>query len=239
MLGVKLLAFTAKIINTVLIKFRRGAVQGKRYMLVHFITGSRNGQLDEFQGFFVRGQDELFQQMSQIKAMEEVRAVKEWAIANFPVAEPEMTALDWRILGALRKDALLPAGAIADKLNERTAAVEERLSYLKGLPLAFSIEPPNDKAWSFTEIHLDFHNTTFMERAAELAEIGKPFAAASNNKSGALMVEPESIEQLVSMIRAASQIEGVRVVDYAFCEDMLWTQPWLDAFIEERIAELS
>jgi hypothetical protein len=192
---------------------------------------------DLFVGFFCKGQGELFEQLGAIKAMKEVREVKEWAIANFPVAKPEMTQLDWRIVKSLRSGAQKTAKVIAAELKAEPRLVEERLNYIKQIPLAFSIEPPNDRAWTFTEIQLNFRGTTFQEKLAELRAIGKPFGASGSKNHGAIMVEPKSVAELVEMIRKTAQIPGVRVTDYAFCEDMIWTQPWLDRFIEDRIAE--
>ena len=193
---------------------------------------------DLFVGFFVKGQVELYEQLGAIRAMAEVRDIRDWAIANFPTNKAELTRLDWRILGALRAGAEQSAAAIGEKLGEDGKVVSARLLHIRGIPLGFSIEPPNNKTWAFGEIHVTFVGTTLKEKMGELAAIGKPFGAATTRSSAALMVEPKSLDALKEMIKKTSMIPGVRVVGYAFCEDMLWTQPWLDAFIEERIREL-
>ncbi|MCU0661168.1 MAG: hypothetical protein MUC50_02460 [Myxococcota bacterium] len=194
---------------------------------------------DLFVGFFCQGQTELFEEVGRIKAMKEVREVKDWAIANFPVSQPELTKLDWQIAKCLRGGAQKTAQAIADELHADAGSVAQHLDSLKKLPLAFSIEPPNEKAWSFAEIHIDFQGTSFGERVEDLRKIGKPFGATGSRRQGAIMVEPKSVEEFTQMIMATARIPGVRVADFAFCEDMIWSQPWLDAFIDERIAEMA
>ena len=174
--------------------------------------------------------------MAKIKAMEEVREVTEWAIGNFPVNKAELTKLDWRIIQSLRGGAEKTGEVIANELAEDLEAVEKRLEYIKAIPLGFSIAKPNNDQWTFGEIHLNFYGTTLEEKMKELATVGRPFAATTTRSQGVLMVEPKSLEEFKEMIKKASAIPGVKVLDYAFCEDMLWTQPWLDAFIEERIA---
>jgi hypothetical protein len=191
---------------------------------------------DIFVGFYARAQEELFQEMAKVRTMEEVREVKDWAIVNFPANNVELTRLDWRIIQSLRGDATKTSEVIANELGEDRENVEKRLEHIKAIPLCFSIEPPNNNEWAFGEIHLDFFGTTLEEKREELATIGKVFSATTSRFQGVLMVEPESLEELKEMIKKASLIPGVKVVDYAFCEDMLWTQPWLDAFIEEQIA---
>jgi hypothetical protein len=191
---------------------------------------------DLFVGFFARGQVELHEQMSAIKAMSEVRAVKDWAVAPFPVQRPELIRLDWQIMRSLRGGAEKTAAVIADELCEEAGAVEQRLAYLRELPMALSIAPPNDAAWSFTEIHVDVTRGTFKERLPELQRFGKPFGACTATNQGALMLEPASLSELQQTIAQVARIPGVRVTGFAFCEDMLWTQPWLDGFIEERLA---
>ena len=67
---------------------------------------------DLFIGFFANGQMDLLAQIGQIKAMEEILELKEWAIAAFPVAKNELTKEDWQILihlraGQLRSDNLM------------------------------------------------------------------------------------------------------------------------------------
>ncbi|MCU0691566.1 MAG: hypothetical protein MUF54_09205 [Polyangiaceae bacterium] len=191
---------------------------------------------DLFVGFFVRGQGELFQQMSTIRAMPEVRAVQDWAIANFPVAKQELTCMDWRVMKCLRGDATKTAAVIARELHDDEATVQARLARIMAMPLGISVEPPNDKAWEFAEIHVNFRGTTFYESAPALAKVGKPFGAATSRSMGAIMVEPQTTADLTRMLKQTAQIPGVEVVGYAFCEDMLWTQPWLDDFLDERIA---
>ncbi len=192
---------------------------------------------DLFIGFFAKGQAELFDEISAIKAMKEVQAVKEWAIANFPVATPEFKKIDWKIVKSLRGGAQKEAATIARELGESARLVEERLAYIKSIPFAFSIEPPNKDAWTFTEIHVNFIGTTFKDTLPELQKIGKPFGAISSNRQGALMVEPKEVNELQEMIKKISLIPGVKVTGIAFCEDMIWSQPWLDRFIDERIDE--
>lgn len=190
---------------------------------------------DIFIGFYARGQEELYREMSIIKSMEEVREVKDWAIVSTPVNEVELTRLDWRIIQSLRGGATKTSEVIASELGEDIEIVEKRLEYIKAIPLGFSIEPPNNDQWTFGEILVDFHGTTLEEKREELATVGKPYAATTVRSQGVLMVEPKSLEEFKELIKKASSIPGVKVTDYAFCEDMLWTQPWLDAFIEERI----
>lgn len=192
---------------------------------------------DLFIGFFAKGQMQLFDELGSLKAMPEVREVKDWAIAYFPVKKAEMTKLDWQIVKSLRGGAEKDSKVIADELGEDATKVEERLTYIKAIPLAFSIEPPNDKVWSFTEFHMDLNGTTYHEVAPELQKIGKPFGATSALRQAALMVEPKSVEELQGMIKRVNDIPGVNFIACTFCEDMIWTQPWLDKFIDERIAE--
>ena len=190
---------------------------------------------DLFVGFFAQGHVELHEQMSAIGAMQEVRAIRDWAIAPFPVQRPELTRLDWQILRSLRGGAGKTAAVIADELRQDLDAVGQRLDYLKELPMALSIAPPNEDVWTFTEIHINVTRGTFKEHLPALQKIGKPFGACTTSNQGALMVEPASLQELQDQIAQVASIPGIRVASYAFCEDMLWTQPWLDAFIEERL----
>lgn len=192
---------------------------------------------DLFVGFFAKGQMQLFEELSSIKAMAEVREVKDWAIAYFPVKTADMTKLDWQIVKCLRSGAEKDAKVIADELGENAEYVETHLKYIKEIPLAFSIEPPNKNVWSFTELHMDFSGTTYHEVVGDLQKIGKPFGASSAMRQAALMVEPESVEELTESIKKLSTIPGVNFIACTFCEDMIWAQPWLDKFIDERIAE--
>ncbi len=190
---------------------------------------------DLFVGFFAKGQIDLFEQVGAIKAMKEVKDVKEWAIANFPVAEPEMTKLDWKIVKSLRTGAEKTSGIIAEELSEEPDLVEKRLEYIKSIPLAFSIEPPNDNAWEFAEIQVNFHGTTYQETVAELSKVGKPFGATNSRIQAAVMVEPETISEFREMVNKVACIPGVTIAGFAFCEDMIWTQPWLDKFLDDLI----
>jgi len=190
---------------------------------------------DIFIGFYARGQEELYREMTAIKAMKEVREVKDWAIVSTPVNKVELTQLDWRIIQSLRGGATKTSEVIAGELGEASEIVAKRVEYLKAIPLGFSIEPPNNNQWTFGEILVDFHGTTLEEKREELTAVGKVYSATTVRSQGVLMVEPKSLEEFKELIKKASLIPGVKVTDYAFCEDMLWTQPWLDAFIEERI----
>lgn len=192
---------------------------------------------DLFIGFFCKGQTELFNEIGKVKSWKEIKHVKEWAIVNFPAMKLELSKLEWRIVKNLRSGALKTPEQIAGELNEDPKLVAERLDYIKKIPLSFHIEPPNNKQWTFGEIHFDLHKTTFQEKVTELSKIGKPFGASGSKSVGALMVEPTTVEEFKAMIKNTSQIPGVKVTGYAFCEDMIWTQPWLDKFIDERIAE--
>lgn len=192
---------------------------------------------DLFIGFFVKGQQELFEQIGAIKAMKEVREVKEWAIANFPVGKPEMTTLDWKIVKSLRGGAEKTSSTIAKEIAEDATVVEKRLQYIKSIPLAFSIEPPNEKQWSFAEIQMNFYQTTFAEVLPELLQVGKPFGATNSRIQATVMVEPKTVEEFKEQIKKVASIKGVKIAGYAFCEDMIWSQPWLDKFIDEQIAK--
>ena len=192
---------------------------------------------DLFIGFFAQGHEALFQETSRIKAMTEIRGITRWGIANFPVNKPELRRLDWQIMKCLRADANKSIGIMAEEIGVPPPEVEARLHFLKELPAALSIEPPNQDAWEFVEIHYDFEGTTFSERLADLAQIGKPFGVTSDRLQGAIMVEPTDIDQLKQQIKAVNDLAGVTVTGYAFCEDMIWSQPWLDDFIDERIQE--
>ena len=192
---------------------------------------------DLFVGFFARGQTELFNEIGKFKTMKEVRSVKDWAIANFPVAKPDLTKLDWRIIKSFRGGAEKTAAVIADELKEDVGKVKERIDFIKNLPLAFAIEPPNSDPWTFTEIGLNFYGTTFQEKAEELMKWGKPFGATCARKQAAIMAQPQTVEELTEIIKNVRKIPGVAVTDISFCEDMIWSQPWLDKFIDERIEE--
>ncbi|RMF93506.1 MAG: hypothetical protein D6734_09955 [Candidatus Schekmanbacteria bacterium] len=192
---------------------------------------------DLFIGFFAHGQTHLFDEISKIKSWKEVKEVKEWAIVNFPTTKVKLSKLDWKVVKSLRSGAEKTAEQIAEELGEKPEIIQERLDYIKNIPLTFHIEPPNNNNWTFTEIHIDFKGTTFKEKMEELSKIGKPFGATGSKSQGALMVEPKTVDELKEMIKKVSEIPGVKVRDYAFCEDMIWKQPWLDKFIDERIAE--
>lgn len=191
---------------------------------------------DLFIGFFARGQKELFDEIGRIKAMPEVQEVRDFAIGNFPIGEPALSRLDWQILRCLRKDADKPAALIAEELTSDPARIHARLAHIKSIPAAFSIERPNDRKWTFTEIQFNFRGTTFEERVAALAKFGKPFGAVNGRTHGAVMVDPATVAELRETIAGIGRIPGVEVKGVTFCEDMLWTQPWLDRFIEEQIA---
>lgn len=190
---------------------------------------------DLFIGFFAKGQVQLYEELSKMRAMAEVAQIKDWAVANFPTNKAEITALDWKIIKSFRSDSQKNAESIAKELDISTKTIEARLAHIKNIPLGLSIEPPNEKMWSFAEIHFNFMGTTFKEKISELAKIGKPFAATTSRFSGALMVEPKSIEEFQEMIKKVAAVAGVKVAGYAFCEDMIWTQPWLDRFIDDQI----
>jgi hypothetical protein len=190
---------------------------------------------DLFVGFFAKGQVQLYEELSKIRAMPEVAQMKDWAVANFPTKKAEITALDWKIIKSLRSDSQKNAASIAMELDISTETTEARLDYIKNIPLGLSIEPPNEKIWSFCEIGFNFIGTTLKEKISELAKIGKPFGAATSGSAGALMVEPKSIEELQEMIKRVAAVDGVKVAGYAFCEDMIWNQPWLDRFIDDQI----
>ncbi|MBI5375855.1 MAG: hypothetical protein HZA77_10500 [Candidatus Schekmanbacteria bacterium] len=192
---------------------------------------------DLFIGFFAKGQTELFEEISRIKSWKEVQEVKEWAIVNFPTTKLELSKLEWRIVKSLRGGALKTPEEIGKELNEKPELIKEKIERIKAIPLSFSIEPPNNNKWTFTEIHFEFIGTTFKERAAEISKVGKPFCATGSKSSGAIMVEPKTVEEFQDQIRKMSLIPGVKVAGFAFCEDMIWSQPWLDEFIDERIAE--
>jgi len=221
---------------------------------------------DLFIGFFAQGQTELFQEISKIKAMKEVRFFKDWAVANFPVGVYELKKIDWEILVHLRKGNVteelvawykpdlqtmmkimmgqmsLPAMPmeLAEKLARdmglKADLVKERMEYMQKIPKGVMLQVPDDSLWEFTEIHFNFHNTTFEKKAPELLKLGMPFfAAESQSRQGAIMVEPQSVQELTGAIKKLSMIPDVQVCDYAFCEDMLWTQPWLDEFMDEQL----
>ncbi len=221
---------------------------------------------DLFIGFFAQGQTELLQEIAKIKAMEEVLVLKEWAIANFPVGEFELIKDDWLILKYLRGGKVTedlavwfkpdPAAMMRaaqgeplppmpmDKVEEIAGAlgltkerVSERLKYMKTIPKGVMLQVPDDSMWDFTEIHFSFHNTTFEKKAEELMKYGMPFSAESHSRQGAIMVEPQSIEDLKKAIKNVASIPDVKVCDFAFSEDMLWMQPWLDNYIEQKIKE--
>ena len=71
----------------------------------------------------------------------------------------------------------------------------------------------------------------------ELLKVGRAFPAESHSRQGAIMVEPESIDQLKDYIKKINAIPDVSVVDFGFSEDMLWTQPWLDDYMAAKLAE--
>lgn len=190
---------------------------------------------DLFVGFFAKGQVQLYEELSKIRAMPEIAQIKDWAVACFPTKKAEITILDWKIIKSLRSDSQKTAASIAMELDIPTKTIEARLDHIKNIPLGLSIEPPNEKIWSFCEIDFNFIGTTLKEKISELSKIGKPFAAATSGFSGALMVEPKSIEELHEMIRRVAAVDGVKVAGYAFCEDMIWNQPWLDRFIDDQI----
>lgn len=220
-----------------------------------------------FVGFFAHGQGDLLKEIAKIKAMEEVLVLKEWAIANFPVGNYELAKDDWTILRHLRGGNVTPELAFWFKPDPQTMAriaageapphipveqiervagetglttdrVMERLEFMKSIPLGVMLQDLDDGVWNFTEIHFSFHNCTFDQKAPELMKIGRPFPAESHLRQGGLMIETETLDDLKQAIKQTSQIPGVRVVDFAFSEDMLWTQPWLDDFIEEMLKRI-
>ncbi len=190
---------------------------------------------DLFIGFFAKGQAQLFDEMSKIKALKEVQEVSKWAIGNFPINKLDMTKLDWQIVKRLRRDAEKTPNTIAKELNEDPGTIKERLDFIKTAPFAFSIERPNKKAWTFGEIHVNFQGTTFKKRLKELSKIGKPFGAISTENMGAIMIKPDTLDDFLNAVRRVQKISGVNISQYAFCEDMIWSQPWLDDFIDEQI----
>jgi hypothetical protein len=192
---------------------------------------------DLFIGFFTRGQAELFDEVSNIKAWKETLKVEEFAIANFPVNTVNMTKLDWQIVKSLRGGATKTPRAIAKEIKAKKRDVEKRMTFIKEIPLGFSIAPANMDRWKFTEIQVDFVNCTFKEKMPELMKVGKPFGAACARNQGAVMIKPTTHDELQKAIMAVDAIPGVQVTGVAFCDDMIWTQPWLDKFIEEQIAK--
>jgi hypothetical protein len=209
----------------------------KRHHETEKYVGGTPGDL--FIGFFARGQAELFDELSVIKAWKETLRVTEFAIGNFPVHKANMTKLDWQIVKSLRSDANKKPRTIAKEVGAKKRDVEQRLTFIKEIPLGFSIAPANDRLWKFTEIHIELVNCTFKEKMAELMKIGKPFGAAGARNQGAVMIKPTSHDELQNAILAVNAIPGVEVTACAFSEDMIWTQPWLDKFIEEQIATYS
>ncbi|MFC1670568.1 hypothetical protein ACFL20_09250 [Spirochaetota bacterium] len=220
---------------------------------------------DLFIGFFANGQTELLNEISKIKAMKEVITFKEWAIANFPVGEYELTKDDWNILIYLRKGNVteelvtwfkpefevmmkimmgkesyppMPielAEKIGKEINLPAEKVKERMEYMQTIPKGVMLQEPDPSLWDFTEIHFSFNNCTFADKAAELMKLGMPFAAESHSRQGAIMVEPETLDDLKESIKNVNKIKDVNVCDFAFSEDMLWTQPWLDDFMAEQL----
>jgi hypothetical protein len=222
---------------------------------------------DLFIGFFANGQSELLQEIAKIKAMKEVRSFKEWAIANFPVGIHELKKEDWQILIYLRKGNVTPelvawfkpdfetmmkimtgkmgyppmpmelAEQVAKGVGLPAEKVKERMEYMQKIPKGVMLQVPDPSMWDFTEIHFSFNHTTFEKKAAELMKLGMPFAAESHSRQGAIMVEPATIADLKAAIKNVSKIPDVKVCDFAFSEDMLWTQPWLDAFMDEQLSK--
>ena len=207
----------------------------KRHHETEKFVGGTPGDL--FIGFFTLGQAEMFDELSNIKAWKETLECKEFAIANFPVHKANMTKLDWQIIKSLRTGADKKPRTIAREVGARKREVEKRLTFLKEIPLGFSIALPNMDRWKFTEIHLEFHNCTFKEKMPELMKVGKPFGAAGARNQGAVMIKPVTHDELQKAMLACDAIPGVQVTDCAFCDDMIWTQPWLDGFVDEQIAK--
>jgi hypothetical protein len=236
----------------------------KRLPMFHEVENYLGGTPgDLFIGFFARGQMELLQNIGKIKAMEEVLELKEWAIAAFPVAKNELVKEDWQILKYLRAghvteelcawfkpDPMLVAQglplpempmdkieAIADGAGLPKEKVIERMEFMKAIPLGVMLQVPDPSLWDFTEIHFKFHNCTFEQKAEELLKVGRAFPAESHSRQGAIMVEPASIEELKTYIKKINAIPDVSVCDFAFSEDMLWTQPWLDEYMDAKLKE--